>query len=182
MTDNRSNIVWSCRPEHTSAYMELSDNDFKCELSDYIGDWTGNFTVIGKRHTYPFSLIHAHNYTAPRFALIGDAAHGMHAIAGQGFNLGIRDVAVMAEIIIDALGTGQDIGSPVVLEEYANWRRFDITSLEAITNGLNALFSNDSPTLRLGRSTGLTILDKSTTAKTLFMKHAMGLTGNLPSY
>ena len=175
MTDNRSNIVWSCRPEHTSAYMDLSDTDFKAELSNHLGDWMGNFDIIGERHTYPFSLLHAHSYTAHRLALVGDAAHGMHAIAGQGFNLGIRDVAVLTEIIIDAMGTGQDIGSSIVLDNYDSWRRFDIVSLEAITNGLNALFSNDNPTLRIGRGAGMALLDKTTAPKQFFMKHAMGL-------
>ena len=177
MTDNRSNIVWSCRPEHTSAYMDLSDADFKTELSNHLGDWTGDFDIIGERHSYPFSLLHAHSYTAHRFALVGDAAHGMHAIAGQGFNLGIRDVAVLADIIIDAMGTGQDIGGAMTLEAYDSWRRFDIISLEAITNGLNALFSNDNPTLRLGRGAGMALLDKTTAPKQFFMKHAMGMMG-----
>ena len=180
MTDNRSNIVWSCKPEHTSAYMDLSDTDFKTELANHLGDWTGNFEIIGKRYSYPFSLLHAHDYIAPRFALIGDAAHGMHAIAGQGFNLGIRDIAVMADIIIDAMQTGQDIGSTLPLQAYASWRRFDITTLELITNGLNALFSNDNPTLRLGRSVGLALLNKTTIPKQWITQHAMGVTGDIP--
>ena len=177
MTDNRSNIVWSCRPEHTSAYMNLSDNDFKSELAHHLGDWTGDFEIMGQRYSYPFSLLHAYDYTAPRFALIGDAAHGMHAIAGQGFNLGLRDVAVMAEIIIDAMGIGQDIGNTMTLANYARWRRFDIITLETITNGLNALFSNDNATLRLGRNTGLALLDKTHIPKHLLTKHAMGKLG-----
>ena len=180
MTDNRTNIVWSCLPQHSPLYMSLSDGDFHKEVAEKIGDWTGDFTINPLKFSYPFSLVHAHDYVAHRVALIGDSAHGLHAIAGQGFNLGLRDVASMAEIIVDAMRLGRDIGVLDTLAQYDNWRRFDILTLETITNGLNALFSNDSPPLKIARTTGMAFLNKAPIPKKLSMKHAMGLVGDRP--
>lgn len=180
MTDNRTSVVWSCLPQHSPMYMNLSDTDFHKEIAQRVGDSLGDLTLCPLRFSYPFTLIHAHDYIAHRVALVGDSAHGMHAIAGQGLNLGLRDVAVMAEIIVDALRLGRDIGALDILAEYAQWRRFDILTLETITNGLNTLFSNESSLLRAGRTLGLSLLNKTKTPKTLTMHHAMGLVGDRP--
>ena len=122
----------------------------------------------------------ADRYTADRLALVGDAARGIHPIAGQGWNLALRDVAALAEIVVDRLRLGLDPGDALALEKYAGWRRFDSMALVGVTDGLNRLFGNDILPVRLAREAGLALVDRVPPLKRLFMQHAMGLVGDLP--
>jgi 2-octaprenyl-6-methoxyphenol hydroxylase len=180
MTDSRCNIVWSERADLAADYLELDDDAFLDELGRRFGDWPGPIELTGPRFAYPLGLLHADRYTEQRLALVGDAAHGIHPIAGQGLNLGLRDVAALAELVIDARRLGLDLAGPAVLDRYARWRRFDNVLLAAVTDGLNRLFSNDIPPLRLARDLGLAAVDRLPPAKRFLMRHAMGIVGDLP--
>jgi 2-octaprenyl-6-methoxyphenol hydroxylase len=137
-------------------------------------------TAIGPRWSYPLGLSLAESYIADRLALIGDAAHGIHPIAGQGLNLGIRDAAALAETIVDAGRLGLDYGMKTVLEDYQRWRRFDNVTLAGATDILNRLFSTDWVPLRAARGLGLALVNRIGPVRRLFMREAMGLTGDLP--
>lgn len=180
MTDNRSNIVWSEKTDLAKAYMALDDDAFLAELRERFGDWLGDVALTGPRFAFPLSLQHASTYVGDRLALIGDAAHSIHPIAGQGLNMGLRDVAALAEVLVDANRLGLDLGAPSVLKEYESWRRFDNVLLAAVTDGLTRLFSNDMPPLRVARDVGLSIVNRTTPVKKLLMRHAMGVVGELP--
>lgn len=180
MTGDRSNIVWSEKSALAKAYMALDDDAFLGELESRFGDWLGDITLAGPRFSYPLSLLHAETYVDDRFALIGDAAHAIHPIAGQGLNMGLRDVAAMAEVLVDAARLGLDLGAPGVLSRYQGWRRFDNVVLAAVTDGLTRLFSNDIPPLRAIRDIGLAAVNKAPPVKRLLMRHAMGTLGELP--
>lgn len=132
------------------------------------------------RFTYPLSLSLAEHFIAPRVALVGDAAHGVHPVAGQGLNLGLRDVGALAEVLAGAARRGEDIGSPVTLEEYQRWRRFDSTALALGMDAVNRLFSNDNPVLRLGRDLGLGLVNALPGLRRRFIRQAAGLEGELP--
>lgn len=177
---NRSSIVWVERADLAPAIVAGDDDTFLAELRLRFGSFLGELGVEGRRFGYPLSLQVADRYTAPRLALIGDAAHGMHPIAGQGMNMGLRDVAALTELIVDALRLGLDPGSPEVLARYQRLRRFDNALMLAATDGLNRLFSNDLGPLRLARNVGLAAVDRLPPLKRLFMRHAMGLAGDLP--
>ncbi|MDH5489670.1 MAG: UbiH/UbiF/VisC/COQ6 family ubiquinone biosynthesis hydroxylase, partial [Rhodospirillaceae bacterium] len=176
----RSSIVWTERSDLAPIMMNLDDEDFLEELQLRFGDFLGELKIIGPRFAYPLTLQFAQSYTAERLALVADAAHGMHPIAGQGLNMGLRDVAVMAEILSDAKKAGLDIGSAEVLEKYARWRRFDNTLMLAVTDALTHLFSNDIKPLKLARDIGLAAVNQMPPLKKLFMRHAMGTVGELP--
>jgi len=180
MTGRRSSIVWTERESLAPHILALDDAGFAAELALRFGDHLGHLDVIGPRFAYPLALSHADSYIAPRIALAGDAAHAIHPIAGQGLNIGLRDVAALAEVVVDALRLGLDPGSSAVLERYQRWRRFDNTLMLAATDGLNRLFSNDAEPLRLARDLGLAAVDRLAPLKRLFMHHAMGLVGDLP--
>jgi 2-octaprenyl-6-methoxyphenol hydroxylase len=180
MTGNRSSIVWTEREELAPRLMRLSDPEFAAELRARFGDFLGALEPVGPRWAYPLSLLLAERYVAPRLALLGEAAHLIHPIAGQGLNLGIRDVAALAELVIDARRLGLDIGDDWVLRRYEEWRRFDSLLLAAVTDGLNRLFSNDLAPVRLARDLGLAIVDRLPPVKRFLMRDAMGLTGRLP--
>jgi 2-octaprenyl-6-methoxyphenol hydroxylase len=180
MTKRRMNIVWTERAELAPGYMKLDDAAFLAELHRRFGDWLGEIDLVGPRFAYPLSLQHASRYTDQRLALVGDAAHGIHPIAGQGLNLGLRDVAALAEAIIDARRLGLDIGAADVLGRYERWRRFDSVLLTGVTDALNRLFSNDIPPLRLARDLGLAAVDRLPPVKKFLMRHAMGVVGELP--
>jgi len=180
MTNRRMNIVWTERAELAPGFMALDDAAFLAELRLRFGDWLGDIALTGPRFAYPLSLQHAERYTDRRLALIGDAAHGIHPIAGQGLNLGLRDVAALAEAIIDARRLGLDIGGGDVLGRYERWRRFDTALLAGVTDGLNRLFSNDIPPVRLARDLGLAAVDRLPPLKKFLMRHAMGAVGDLP--
>lgn len=176
----RSSLVWTERRALVPAMMALDDAAFGHELERRFGRTLGRLRPLGRRWAYPLSLMHAERYTAPRVALVGDAAHVIHPIAGQGLNLGLRDVAALAETVVDAHRVGLDIGDAGVLAGYQRWRRADNLLLTVVTDGLNRLFSNDIGPLRLARDLGLAVVDRLPPLKRAFMRHAMGLTGDLP--
>jgi 2-octaprenyl-6-methoxyphenol hydroxylase len=180
MTDNRSSIVWTERAELAPHLISLSDAAFAEELAARFGDFLGTIEPIGPRWSYPLALLLAERYVAPRLALVGEAARMIHPIAGQGLNLGIRDVAVLAELVIDARRLGLDIGDEALLMQYQRWRRFDSLALAAVTDGLNRLFSNSLAPLRLAREIGLAAVHHLPPLKRLLMRDAMGLVGDLP--
>ena len=180
MTGNRSSIVWTERAELVPALMALPAPAFAAELRRRFGDFLGEISVVGPRWSYSLSLMHAARYAAARLVLVGDAAHVIHPIAGQGLNLGIRDIAALAELIVDARRLGLDIAHPEFLERYEHWRRFDNLTLAAVTDGLNRLFSNSLPPLRAMREFGLATVNRLPPLKRVLMQHAMGLVGDLP--
>jgi 2-octaprenyl-6-methoxyphenol hydroxylase len=177
---HRSSIVWTERRELAPAMLELPDDEFSGEIQSRFGQALGRIRVAGRRWSYPLGLLQAGRYVAGRLALAGDAAHAIHPIAGQGLNLGLRDVAALAECMVDAFRLGLDIGGAEVLARYERWRRFDSLVLIAATDGLNRLFSTDLEPLRVARDLGLGLVDALPPVKRLFMRHAMGLVGELP--
>jgi len=177
---HRSSIVWSEGSELAPRLLALGDAEFTAELRRRLGDTLGNLEVAGGRWSYPLGLLCAESLVGLRLALVGDAAHGIHPIAGQGLNLGLRDAAALAEVIVEASNLGIDIGSREVLERYARWRRFDVMTLIAVTDGLTRLFSNDVAPLRLARNLGLAAINRVPPLKRFFMRHAMGRVGDLP--
>jgi 2-octaprenyl-6-methoxyphenol hydroxylase len=180
----RSGIVWTESDADAPHYMALSDAEFISEIEQRMGGadkslW-GKISSIGKRFAYPLKLMHAEQFIAHRFALIGDSAHGIHPIAGQGVNLGFRDVAALAELLAAQRANGLDLGSDELLRHYQRWRKFDSVSMTASTDLLNRLFSNGNPLLGLARRAGLRAVENLPPLKKLFMRHAMGMLGDLP--
>ena len=180
MTGDRSSLVWTERAALAPSLMEASSEVFARELGARFGDFLGALEPTGPRWSYPLRLTHAKRYVAPRLALAGDAAHAIHPLAGQGFNLGIRDAAVLAELVVDRARLGLDIGGDDVLTHHQRRRRFDSVALMGVTDGLNRLFSNDNQGLRLVRDVGLAAVNEMPPVKRFFMRHAMGLAGDLP--
>jgi len=180
MTGNRSSIVWTEKTNLVPHLFALEDSGFHAELSSRFGNFLGALETAGPRWTYPLELTHAERYGSERLVLVGDAAHAIHPLAGQGFNLGVRDVAALAELIVDRHRLGLDIGAPDLLVHYERWRRFDATAMIAVTDGLNRLFSNNIKSLRLARDIGLAAINRVPPVKRLFMRHAMGVVGELP--
>ena len=180
MSGDRSSIVWTERAALAPRLLALGAAEFHLELARRFGDFLGRLEVVGPRWSYPLSLMHAARYSAERLALIGDAAHVIHPIAGQGLNLGLRDVAALAELIVEARRIGLDIGNSETLARYERWRRFDNTALAAVTDGLNRLFSNEIPPLAAIRDAGLATVNRLPPLRRLFMRHAMGTVGTLP--
>lgn len=175
-----SSVVWTERKDLAPAIMALDGPNFLAELESRFGDFLGGIEVVGPKWCYPLGLQFAETLIGRRLALVGDAAHAMHPIAGQGLNMGLRDVAALAEVVLDARRLGLDIGDGAMLERYERWRRFDNTLMLAATDGLNRLFSNDIRPLRLARDLGLAAVDRLPPLKRQFMRHAMGLVGDLP--
>jgi 2-octaprenyl-6-methoxyphenol hydroxylase len=180
MTGNRSSIVWTERAELAPRLIKLCNAAFAAELGVRFGDFLGAVEPVGPCWAYPLALMLAQSYIAPRLALVGEAAHVIHPIAGQGLNLAIRDVAALAELVVDARRLGLDIGDDKVLRRYQQWRRFDAVALAAVTDGLNRLFSNSFPPMRLARDLGLATVNRLPPLKRLLMRDAMGLVGDLP--
>jgi len=176
----RSNIVWTESHAMAARMLELKDEEFLAELRLRLGNYLGELGLSGPRHSYPLTLVLAERYTDARVALVGDAAHGIHPIAGQGVNLGYRDVAALAELMMDQARLGLDLGSATMLAHYERWRRFDATSTAMVMDGLNRLFSNRFSPLRLARNLGLGVVNEIAPLKRFLMMDAMGLTGDLP--
>jgi 2-octaprenyl-6-methoxyphenol hydroxylase len=180
MKGKRSSIVWAAENELAAAMIALDDETFVDELAERFDPRLGAIALGGPRFHYPLSMAQATRYTDRRLALIGDAARAIHPIAGQGWNLALRDVAALAELVIDALRLGLDPGGTSVLARYERWRRFDSLALIAITDGLNRLFANDILPIKLAREWGLSLVQHTPPLKRFFMNHAMGLVGDLP--
>ncbi|MGC3937811.1 FAD-dependent monooxygenase [Roseobacter sp. EG26] len=177
---NRSSIVWSETTENAHQINAMSDADYLNVLRPRFGSFLGDLSLTGARFTYPLSLSLANELVAPRVALVGDAAHGIHPIAGQGLNAGLRDVAALADVVTDASRRGEDIGTAAVLSRYQQWRRFDNTALALATDAFNKLFSNDNPILRGLRDIGMGIVGNMPGMRRGFIREAAGLTGDLP--
>jgi 2-octaprenyl-6-methoxyphenol hydroxylase len=180
MTGNRSSLVWTEREERVGPLLALPPAEFEAEVARRFGAHLGAVRVEGPRWSYPLRFHLARAYVRPRFALVGDAAHGIHPIAGQGLNLGFKDAAALAEVVLDAARLGLDVGAPDVLRRYERWRRFDSFTLAASTDALNRLFSNDLAPLRVARDVGLGIVDAVGPLRRFFMRHAGGEVGKLP--
>ncbi len=176
----RSSIVWTERAEVTPAIMALDDAGFAEQLRRRFGDFLGECRPVGPRFCYPLSLQYAARAIGQRLALIGDALHAMHPIAGQGLNMGFRDVAALVDVLADGAAAGRDLGSASVLSRYERWRRFDNSLMMAMTDALNRLFSNDFAPLRVARDLGLAAVNQAPPLKRFFMRHAMGMVGDLP--
>ena len=177
---NRSSLVWTETKARAPGLLALDEAGFNAELARRFGDHLGKVKAAGPRWSYPLAFHIARDFVAPRFALAGDAAHGIHPIAGQGLNLGLKDAAALAEVLLDAARLGRDIGALDVLRRYERWRRFDSFALAASTDALNRLFSNDIAPIRALRDIGLGIVDSIGPARRFFMRHAGGDIGKLP--
>ena len=180
LTGNRSSIVWTESKREAERMIALPDGEFHDELEKRFGLHLGDLNVIGPRRAFPLGLFTAREFIAERIALVGDAAHIIHPIAGQGLNMGLRDVAALAEAIADAARLGLDIGAMDVLERYQRWRRFDTMTMGVATDGLNKLFSNSSDVLRLARNIGLGVVERIPALKRVFIREAAGFTGDVP--
>ena len=180
MRGNKSSVVWSEDTEAAESLMQLDDKDFAAAASYRLNDCLGKMTIIGQRKVFPLKLNYADTIIANRFAMVGDAAHGLHPIAGQGFNLGLRDIANLTEEISNARRLGLDIGSFETLRSYQAARRFDNFSLVAATDGLNRLFTDNNKIVGFIRSSGLDAINTMNPIKNLFMRLAMGEVGSLP--
>ncbi|MET0631768.1 MAG: ubiquinone biosynthesis hydroxylase [Xanthobacteraceae bacterium] len=176
----RSSIVWTEDAQEAERIVALPDPEFHAELERRFGLHLGEIAAVGLRRAYPLGLAMARAFIAERLALIGDAAHVIHPIAGQGLNMGLKDVAALAETIVDAARLGLDPGSLVVLDRYQRWRRFDTMAMGIATDGLNRLFSNRSDALRFARDVGLGLVDRLPAMKRLFIREAAGLIGEVP--
>lgn len=177
---NRSTLVWTESPERARELMSLPHADIGRELAARLNPRLGALISWSPLQSWPLMLLLAKQFTAPRLALVGDAAHVVHPLAGLGFNLGIKDSAALAEVVTDAARAGSDIGAPDVLERYAQWRRADTLSVIAATEVLNRLFSNDNSGLKLLRDAGLRAVDRLAPLKGAFVREAAGLAGTMP--
>jgi 2-octaprenyl-6-methoxyphenol hydroxylase len=180
LTGRRSSLVWTEERKEAERLLALSDVEFHGELERRFGLHLGEIEVVGGRYVHPLGLWVARSFIAERLALVGDAAHVIHPIAGQGLNMGLKDVAALAEVIVDAARVGLDPGSWDVLERYQRWRRFDTMAMGLTTDVLNRLFSNRSDVLRLARDVGLGLVDRVPALKGFFIREAAGLVGDVP--
>ena len=176
----RSSIVWTETTKEAERIIALPDDAFHAELEQRFKLHLGDVSAVGTRRAHPLGFFVARSFIAERIALVGDAAHLIHPIAGQGLNMGMRDIAALAEVIVDAARLGLDIGGAEVLERYQRWRRFDTMTMGVMTDGLNRLFSNRSAVLRLVRDVGLGLVDRVPNLKQLFIREAAGLVGDVP--
>jgi len=177
---HRSSVVWSETDGRVPAIQALNDAAFTAALASCTGGFLGRVALAGPRLVYPLGLSHAVRYVDGRLALVADAAHAIHPIAGQGLNMGIRDVAALAELVVDARRIGRDIGDPDILADYERWRRVDNMTLAVTTDLLTRLFANDIAPVRAARAAGLAAVNATPPLRRFFMRHAMGVVGELP--
>lgn len=180
LTDQRANLVWTETTRRGEALRTVSDEAFMAHLARRFGDFVEATAIEGPRFVYPLSMALAESLTGPRTALIGDAAHAVHPVAGQGLNMGLKDAAALAEVLAEAARLGEDIGGAAVLERYARWRRFDTAALAAGFDGFVRLFSNDNMLLRVARGAGLAAVNRIGPLRRAFMHEAGGAVGDLP--
>lgn len=180
LTGNRSSIVWSEEAEFGRAIVGGSDEAFLAEVEARFGVRFGTISLAGPRAAFPLDFHLARGFVAERIALVGDAAHGVHPLAGQGLNIGLRDVAALAEVVVDARRIGLEPGAPQTLQRYERWRRFDSAFSGLAMDGLNRLFSNDNGPVRALRSLGLGLVDRAPRLKQFFVHEAAGMTGEVP--
>jgi 2-octaprenyl-6-methoxyphenol hydroxylase len=180
LTEQRASLVWTETTKAAEALRDCPDEAFRSHLMRRFGEFLGEARPEGPRFVYPLALELATRLTGLRTALIGDAAHGVHPVAGQGLNMGLKDTAALAEVLIEAARLGEDIGSEAVLDRYARWRRFDILALAAGFDGFVRLFSNDLAPVRLARDLGMAAVNRIAPLRKAFMGEAGGATGDLP--
>lgn len=180
MQDERCALVWTVADDQLDAVLALDDATFVARFQERFGHRLGRFVRVGKRQGYPLAMVRATESVRPRVAVIGNAAHTLHPIAGQGFNLGLRDVAALADVLVDAAAAGADIGDLAVLQEYQRWRGRDQQLVSLATDGLARLFANPLVPLRLGRNLGMLAMDLLPGARHRLARVAMGLSGRLP--
>jgi 2-octaprenyl-6-methoxyphenol hydroxylase len=180
LTGKRSSLVWTETRKEAARITALNEEEFHGELEQRFGLHLGEIKALDKPRAFPLGYFVARSFIAERLALVGDAAHVIHPIAGQGLNMGLKDVAALAEVVVDAARLGMDPGQADVLERYQRWRRFDTMAMGVATNSLNLLFSNESKLLRALRDIGLGLVDRAPPVKNLFIRQAAGLTGEVP--
>jgi 2-octaprenyl-6-methoxyphenol hydroxylase len=180
LSGKRSSLVWTEKRTEAARIVSLGEGEFHGELERRFGLRLGEIKALDTPRAFPLSYFVARSFIAERMALVGDAAHVIHPIAGQGLNLGLKDVAALAEVVVDAARLGIDLGQQDVLERYQRWRRFDTMAMGLATNSLNFLFSNQSTLLRTVRDIGLGLVDRAPPLKSLFIRQAAGLAGEVP--
>ena len=180
MSEGRCSLVWSNAEGDVDDLMELSDDAFLQRLQVRFGYRLGRFVKVGKRHAYPLTLVQAHEIVSSRIALLGNAAHSLHPVAGQGFNLALRDVAVLAELLSNSVVSNNDPGNAMLLRNFAKWRQDDLKNTIRLTDGLARVFTNPLGIVAHGRSIGLSLLDMVTPLRHVFVRHTMGVSGHLP--
>jgi 2-octaprenyl-6-methoxyphenol hydroxylase len=178
--DNTASIVWTENIQNASTISEMNDAEYLSVLRHRFGDFLGQLKLTGKRFSFPLKLSISEKYVSDKFAVIGDAAHGYHPIAGQGLNAGMRDIAALVDVISSARDRGEDFSSINILNRYQEWRRFDNQTLGFATDNLNKIFSSYDPLFGSLKNLGMKLIDKSNYAKRTFMRQAAGLNGDLP--
>ncbi|MGE4313119.1 MAG: UbiH/UbiF/VisC/COQ6 family ubiquinone biosynthesis hydroxylase [Pseudobdellovibrionaceae bacterium] len=178
---HRSSVVWTIHAKTKDTPLQWDIPTFNAALNERFPDFYGAVELTGERFTYPLGLLHAYDYTGPRMVLVAEAAHGMHPIAGQGLNIGFRDIAVLTELLEEAHAKKQDLGHKDLLDIYQRKRRIDTMAMMAATDTLNKLFSNNLPFVGPLRRAGLRLVSRVSPAKHFFMKQAMGAAGIIPS-
>jgi 2-octaprenyl-6-methoxyphenol hydroxylase len=176
----RSSLVWTENRAEAARIVALSEEEFHAELEQRFGLHLGELKALDKPRAFPLGYFVARSFIGERLALVGDAAHVIHPIAGQGLNMGLKDIAALAEVVVDAARLGIDLGQADVLERYQRWRRFDTMAMGLATNSLNLLFSNKSTLLRSVRDIGLGLVDRMPPLKGMFIRQAAGLSGEVP--
>src|SRR5260221_546124 len=176
----RSSLVWTEKRSEAARIVALSEDEFHGELEQRFGLHLGEVKALDRPRAFPLGYFVARSFIGERLALIGDAAHVIHPIAGQGLNMGLKDVAALAEVVVDAARLGIDLGQADGLHRYQRWRRFDPMAIGLATNSLNFLFSNQAQLLRTVRDIGLGLVDRAAPLKNLFIRQAARLTGEVP--
>ena len=180
LNNNRASLVWTEKQDRVGAYMAMDRASLLEEIKKRVGPYLGEMEIEGPVWSYPLSFHIATKFYGERMVLMGDAAHGVHPIAGQGYNLGVKDIAVLRDVMLETIQSGLDIGHGTQLEKYDRWRRFDATSLGFGMDALNKLMSTDNSLLRKVRSTGMAVVNKIDPLRKSFMKQAGGDLGDLP--